>query len=505
MPAAVDLSFERFLKRPPPSPAGKEASKPEIPRHQLMPKADDEDSEVDELRDVPLLASYSDKLPLNKQVPRGSLVIERAIDEDYDSMDVSSDTEPVPHTPISPTSDGESLSVPSTMDEADGEEDDLRMEIDNVDYDSASSEDQPSAPSASTLYIQEQPSIATIEDEERPLDGGGSSSSPRATYPSTSPLQRPKYRSYRDQHSLVPMPCLIDACMHTSWMPKEREKHMDTHFHKRWQCGNCKKWYSTSYTLKRHSDSTHVPEACKGAYEAGKFTSVQPYWTMPEFIHRVRMPEETDYLYPVLSRVIKEREELLAKGLLNKRPLPDDILSATGVQKKRTKKPRPESKVQAVPPEPSTEQSFVFASPTSERSPTPAPVSLADASGTSPHLAEAEPEPQASLPTTGPTLDTGEPGDMQNAESDKESIRTVTENHASSDSERISARDLCLQHWMIEHPTGSMDEFNEYWEEASSDEKQAYELLSKIRVRAIIITADWWLIETLYRKLAGLD
>ena len=156
---------------------------------------------------------------------------------------------------------------------------------------------------------------------------------------SRSGLQRPKYRSYRDQHSPVPMPCLIDQCKHTSWMPKEREKHMDTHFHKRWQCGNCKKWYSTSYTLKRHSDSTHVPDACKGAYEAGKYASVPPYWTMPEYLHRVRRPEPSDYLYHTLTPLFRLREDMLARGLLNKRLLPDDLcVPASEAPKKRVKR-----------------------------------------------------------------------------------------------------------------------------------------------------------------------
>ena len=127
MPAAVDLSFERFLiKRDPlPSPpldlVGKK--RPEPLHRQLMARIDFDDSEVDELRDGPLIASSSSRpsARLDTRAHQQSLPhFRRILDEDYDAMDVSSDIEPVPQTPMSAASDGDSLSVSSMRDEVYG-------------------------------------------------------------------------------------------------------------------------------------------------------------------------------------------------------------------------------------------------------------------------------------------------------------------------------------------------------------------------------------------------
>ena len=255
MPAPVDLSFERFLKQPADTPRKDTPCKPqqskiEAPRRPPHPRADDEESEVDELRDLPPRAKTNGRNGHTVQGHgRGYFFVERKIDEDYDGVDGSSDTEPVPKTPMS---DGGSLDGASVRDDTGSTYrplypsipiSSIHLLVDSPaqfqdEGASVMSLEDPSTPSSPEPHRQEHPSIATIEDEDHPSYREGSVSDSNS---SKLPIQRPKYRSYRDQHSTVPMPCLIDNCNHTSWMPKEREKHMDTHFHKRWQCGNCKK------------------------------------------------------------------------------------------------------------------------------------------------------------------------------------------------------------------------------------------------------------------------
>lgn len=423
MPAPLDLSFERFLKQSPSRRATpcKEAGRLDSPHRQ----PDDED-ERDDTRDAPLLKPNRHharrNIPVGNGKGVGSFHVVREIDEDYDGMDGSSDTEPAPQTP--PSEQG-SLDSPSVSEEVNGAhtvlshkqfqltggslqdlEGDADMDVDDPEHDSPphSSENGSPVSPLSPSFTQEHPSIATIEDEEKPASPGSPSGRPSSsTVAGKVAIPRPKYRSYRDQHSTVPMPCLIDQCRHTSWMPKEREKHMDTHFHKRWQCGNCKKWYSTSYTLKRHSDSTHVPDACKGGYEAGRYTSVSPYWTMPEYMNRVRMPEPSDYLYPLLAPVFLTRQDLLSKGLLNKRPLPEDIKATADGPKKRTKRPRLTKKAPEAQPKasagPSSSLSIVtYHGPESKSASTSiSPVTpVDDARGSSPHHIESEEETKES-------------------------------------------------------------------------------------------------------------
>ena len=350
--------------------------------------------------------------------------------------------------------------------------------------------DDPPTPSSDDMHPQEHPSIATIEDEERPLGRDDSPSDPGSPNGSKVPIQRPKYRSYRDQHSTVPMPCLIDQCSHTSWMPKEREKHMDTHFHKRWQCGSCKKWYSTSYTLKRHSDSTHVPDACKGGYEAGNYASVPPYWTMPEYIHRVRMPEPTDYLYPALAPVFKKREELLASGLLNKRPLPDDLrVSASEAPRKRVKR-RAMRKPVEDDQKPLADVSMNMqraesAAPLDrhdrERSASVSPATESALEMQKPHTPGMHPkqEPRAAVASIEHLKLPPVPSVSICTEKARYVIQSPVTTKTSCLSVFIS--DLCLRLWLVDHPKSAIIEFERYWNGVTGEERKVSSSASSSR------------------------
>lgn len=123
MPAAVDLSFERFLiKRDPlQDPPLASGAKPEPLQHTLMASVDYDDSEVDQLRDGPLISSSSSRPHprLNTRAPRHtSPRLKRTLDEDYDAIDGLSDVDP--QSPQSAVSDGASMSSFSPRNEVYG-------------------------------------------------------------------------------------------------------------------------------------------------------------------------------------------------------------------------------------------------------------------------------------------------------------------------------------------------------------------------------------------------
>ncbi len=122
MPAAVDLSFERFLiKRDPlQDPPLASGAKPESLQRTLMASVDYDDSEVDELRDGPLISSSSSRPRprLNTRVRHTSPRLKRTLDEDIDAIDALSDIDT--HSPQSAASDGDSMSSFSPRDEVYG-------------------------------------------------------------------------------------------------------------------------------------------------------------------------------------------------------------------------------------------------------------------------------------------------------------------------------------------------------------------------------------------------
>ncbi len=403
-------------------------------------------------------------------------------------------------------------------------------------YDSTTSEDPPhvSSERAPPRAPQEQPSIATIEDEQEPATFSGASGSPQSASSSTLPTEPPKAQSKTraktrangDQHPVI-LPCIIDVCIHVSLTPKEREKHMDTHFPKRWQCGSCKKFYATSYTLKRHSDSIKIPEGCKGAYEANNFTKSPPYWKMPEYADRVRMPGPKDYLLSDMLDVFNERDKLLAKDGL-KRPLPTETKAATDAPApKRARKSLPRRKTSdAVQPVPAkTEVSLTgFAALVDER---PLPLeraAAADVPAFTRASSEAGPSrspetvssagsagvrsPSPETPVTPDVLmaDAEAPSELREttaSESDRESARTLVHSRTPAEIEGRTAqyvshraclptlnlpeqfsRHICLQLWAIDHPAANREEFDKHWAGLGQEERQAYEVLAKLRVCA---------------------
>ncbi len=127
---------------------------------------------------------------------------------------------------------------------------------------------------------------------------------------------KPRTRSHPSYYG-HPQPCLFKGCDHTSWTSKERHKHMDTHFPKRFKCNVCDQWFSRGSSLKRHSDQPSAKSAtgCRGSWGRQEHTELPAFWSQPENINQLRRPEPSDLLYGTLEPLFRRMENKRAQGV----------------------------------------------------------------------------------------------------------------------------------------------------------------------------------------------
>jgi len=131
----------------------------------------------------------------------------------------------------------------------------------------------------------------------------------------------PKRSRHRQRAPIVgqAFPCLIDDCGLELTGPRERLRHMDTHFAhlSLFQCPGCNDFMARSDSLKRHCDTVGKTSCYKAALEKGgnlsgviewrRFCILESghwFWER-EHIHRVRVPPPGDPLVEVRAEIRK--------------------------------------------------------------------------------------------------------------------------------------------------------------------------------------------------------
>ncbi|KAI0346015.1 hypothetical protein BDW22DRAFT_1482166 [Trametopsis cervina] len=103
-------------------------------------------------------------------------------------------------------------------------------------------------------------------------------------YESPSPRRAPRSRAPRSPSkpsNARQFWCLVKGCERSQSFsaPKDRNRHMDTHFQPRFECPTCNHIFPRDDALKRHCKNASSGNPCSGAYVNGAdYSTHAPYW-----------------------------------------------------------------------------------------------------------------------------------------------------------------------------------------------------------------------------------
>lgn len=118
---------------------------------------------------------------------------------------------------------------------------------------------------------------------------------PRAPRPRSSKSKSRRPRTRRNASNGKWYHCLVKSCKKQSRSfntPKDRNRHLDTHFGPRFECPSCKKLFPRDDALKRHCGAQTKSEKCRGAHvEHVRYAVRPPDWLTCSLDLLVRPPD----------------------------------------------------------------------------------------------------------------------------------------------------------------------------------------------------------------------
>ncbi|KAI0697902.1 hypothetical protein BC835DRAFT_728292 [Cytidiella melzeri] len=93
--------------------------------------------------------------------------------------------------------------------------------------------------------------------------------------------------------------CIFKDCTQAPFnAPKDRNRHLDTHFPPRFRCPVCERLFPRDDALKRHSANATQDPRCRGMYQQGvDYATHEPYWKTCSMSLFVRPPDSDPLIY----------------------------------------------------------------------------------------------------------------------------------------------------------------------------------------------------------------